>query len=459
MQRMTLMILWLCSAGAHSLAQEPAAGTKPNIILMMTDDQGWGEIGYNGHPYIKTPEIDKMASESLRLDRMYSASAVCSPTRASVMTGRSPYRMRSEKINGIPDARECFLPELLQEKGYATGFFGKWHLGGGAKRGTDKGFGPHERGYQHAIYTVNNSEHVDPAEWFQEGKLLPQLKGESSLLLAEKAIEFIRRNHREEKPFLATVWFHSPHKPYGTTQEFIDLYADYEELNPPHRVYFGQLSAVDRAVGMVRKELRSLGIAENTIIWYCSDNGSEYRTSDKRINPNAPAGRKFVLSTGGILVPGIIEWPTRIKEPRISRVPVVTSDILPTILDMLDMESNPKVVRPLDGISVLPLIEGSMTKRESPIIARLGARLGVLTDGFVFFTMPEGLSKEERRKNGGWLLPPAGSKNDTLYAPDDLLEKNNLVSQHPERVAEFKQLLTEFGASVEQSRAGNDYRD
>ena len=444
----------LLGAGLPSFASQPSSATqpatvgKPNIILLMADDQGWHEIGYNGHKYIKTPVLDEMAASGLRMDRFYSAAPICSPTRASIMTGRHPIRSGTTAVHGNkskPHIKETFLPELLQTQGYATAHIGKWHLGGHMVSRRERAYHPYSRGYDQTFWTANNAPHVDPDNYFIDGKKAGSLKGEDSLILAEKTIAFIRAQHKAEKPFFTTVWFHSPHKVHGTTDEFKKPYENV--LDGQHVDYFGQLTALDHAVGMIRKQLRELGIADNTLVWYCSDNGSEYKTGDKVISAHGPKGAKFTLNEGGVLVPGIVEWPDRIKEPATTRVPAVTTDMFATITDLVGVADDKRIISPQDGISLLPLFDGTMKKRGEPIYFANTKNWGVRDDDYIFIAPLE--------KQAGGMERPV--KGDHLYAGTDIQQKKNLANDKPEVVAAFKAQLSKWHESALRSGKGEDY--
>ncbi len=357
---------------------------RPNVILIMTDDQGWGETGYYGHPYVKTPVLDEMARSGLRFDRFYSGSSVCSPTRASVLTGRNPNRSGTLWFNYSLRPQEITLPKILQEAGYRTGHFGKWHLGAVKN---ESPVNPGRLGFDEYLAHDNFFE-MDPV-FSRNGAAPQQFNGESSEVLADEALDFIRKVHSEGKPFFTTVWFGSPHGPYQAKVEDIALYK--EVANATLRARLGEITALDRAIGTLRNGLKELGVADNTLIWFNSDNGIPREFIGKKGCDEAGLnghlhGTKASLYEGGIRVPAIIEWPSVIRTPGITDVPAVTSDIFPTILDILGLSSSCSN-RPLDGISLRPLIEGR------PVDAR---------------PKPFGIwnyAKADEEKNEDWMAP------------------------------------------------------
>ena len=349
---------------------------SPNVVLLMGDDHGWEETAYNGHPYLHTPVLDEMAASGLRLDRFFSASPVCSPTRGSVITGRHPNRYGTFTPNRSIRPEEMGIAHVVKAAGYRSGHFGKWHLG---PVKSESPTNPGAMGFDEWLSHDNFFE-TDPY-LSRNGGPPERFKGESSEILVEETIRFIGAAKQNEKPFLAVVWFGSPHEPYSGLKEDLALYADlpaeYGEESvkltsmetglPVRRPFdevlrerYAEITAMDRAIGRLRDYLAEAGLSENTLVWYCGDNGIPSSG-----NIDTPfRGQKGNVYDGGIRVPGIIEWPQRIKTPRHSNVITVTSDIFPTLCQLVGL---PVPDRPLDGISLLPLIEGELDQRPQPI--------------------------------------------------------------------------------------------
>ena len=321
---------------------------KPNILLIMADDQGWGDTAYNGHAILKTPNLDAMAEAGLRMDRFYAAAPVCTPTRASVMTGRHPNRMGAFKWGHTLRPQEITIAEALKTAGYKTGHFGKWHLGS-VRKGSP--VNPGNSGFD-AWLSAPNFYDNDPI-MSQQGVAVV-IKGESSIVAAEAAIEFMKESAGKQEPFLAVVWFGSPHVPHRAAAE--DL-AHYEGQKNPH--WLGEITGIDRAVGKLRASLKEIGVAENTLVWYTSDNGGLYTES------SGGRAKKGSVYEGGLRVPCIIEWPSQIKTPRTSEYVSCTSDIYPTLLSIVGLEIDNQP--PLDGESLLPLINGKADSPQRPI--------------------------------------------------------------------------------------------
>ncbi len=340
-----------------------ADGRRPNIILCMADDQGWGDMAYNGHPVLQTPHFDAMAAEAVRFDRFYAAAPVCSPTRASVLTGRTPNRMGCFQWGYSLRPQEVTVAEALKTAGYITGHFGKWHVGS-VQRGSP--VNPGASGFDEWLSAPNFFDN-DPI-LSREGQAV-QFHGESSMVTADAAIEFMRKHADSPAPFLAVVWFGSPHNPHKALDSDLALYAG-QDKEFAH--FYGEITAMDRAFGKLRNEIDRLGIRENTILWYCSDNGGL-----STVGSSGGRGNKGQIYEGGLRVPALLEWPARFPEPRVSNTPCVTSDIYPTLLEIAGV-SIPQQP-PLDGISLMPLLKGAMTTRSKPIGFWSHPASGILT--------------------------------------------------------------------------------
>lgn len=327
------------------------ASKRPNILLVMSDDQGWGDVGYNGHPYLKTPNLDAAAAAGLRLDHFYSAAPSCSPTRASVLTGRHPNRMGVFSWGHSIRPQEITIAEVLKREGYVTGHFGKWHLG--SIRG-ESPVSPGANGFDRWISTSNFFD-LDP-EMSDQGREV-KMKGEGSLVVADLAIDWIRQQASGSAPFFGVVWFGSPHLPHNAAPELAALYADRPKRE---REYFGEISGVDMAFGRIRDSLVELGLRDNTLVWFCSDNGA-LQVGDA----GDARGGKHVLYEGGLRVPAFIEWPASIPVPSVSPVRCGTVDMFPTLLEVAGVAGG--IGRPLDGISLVPLLKGEMQLRPAPL--------------------------------------------------------------------------------------------
>ncbi len=329
-----------------------AADQRPNIILVMADDQGWGDMGYQGHPVIKTPNFDRFAADGVRFDHFHSAAPMCSPTRGSVMTGRTPNRFGCFKAGHVLRPQEVTIAEVLKTAGYHTGHFGKWHLGSVQKASP---VSPGASGFDEWVSSPNYFD-LDPI-LSDQGKAVPFM-GDTSDITVDLALKFIRRQTEAQQPFFAVVWFGSPHDPHLALEKDRSLYPEQiEKLQN----FYGEISAMDRAFGRLRDEISSLGIRDDTVLWYNSDNGA----LPKLGSTGGRRGFKGTVYEGGLLVPCIVEWPGRFQAPRVVKEQAVTSDIYPTLLDIVNAKAEKQPV--LDGTSLLPLLEGGELKRSKPI--------------------------------------------------------------------------------------------
>ncbi len=352
-----------------------AAAKAPNIILMMGDDHGWEETGYHGHPHVKTPVLDEMAATGLRMDRFYAAHPSCSPTRASFLTGRHPNRMGTFAPGWSIRPEEVTSAHILAKAGYHCGHFGKWHVGAVKKTSpvSPLSMGFHECLSHDNFFELNPSlsRNGGPPEVFQ---------GESSEILIREAIRFIDRAQKADQPFFTIVWFGSPHEPYSGLPADLALYDDLpakytkkvkltsNETGGPTtrpqgevlRERYAEITAMDRAIGTLRQHLATEGLRDNTLVFYCGDNG----TSPDAALGFPHRGVKGQMYEGGILVPGVIEWPARIPQQRTTNVRVTTSDLLPTLCALTN-QALPS--RPIDGVDLSSLLDGKMTERPKPL--------------------------------------------------------------------------------------------
>jgi len=393
-----LLVCFSCSSPEEQI---------PNIILLMADDMGWGDAGYNGHPVLETPHLDSMAIGGLVFNRFYSAAPVCSPTRGSVMTGRHPFRYGIYYANtGKLPQNELTLSEVLKSEGYTTGHFGKWHLGTLSKKIRDSNRGgkpgdtihyspPWQHGFDVCFSTEAKVPTWDPMiipdreaggvgpdliqgeffgtyYWIGEAQMEEaNLEGDDSRVIMDRVIPFVRDAARHGKPFLAIVWFHTPHSPVVAGKDYLEMYPD---LDPNQQHYYGTITAMDEQIGRLRHELEELQIDRNTMIWFTSDNGPAARGGGpgdaKGGRQQGETGgfreRKGSLYEGGIRVPGILVWPEKIAQHRETDFPAVTSDYFPTIIDLLGirLENQPL----MDGASLRGIIESDTVRiRNKPI--------------------------------------------------------------------------------------------
>ncbi len=472
MRRFRFLLLPICLIASPVRAADERSA-RPNIVLCMADDQGWGDVGCYDHPVLKTPNLDAMASAGLRFDRFYAAAPVCSPTRGSVLTGRTPNRFGCFKWGHTLRPQEVTLAEILRSAGYATGHFGKWHLGS-VQKGSP--VNPGASGFQTWLSAPNFFEN-DPI--LSRQGVAEQMQGESSAVTMRAALEFIRDQARRERPFLAVVWFGSPHRPHQAAKEDLAHYPDEDE---GFRHFYGEITGIDRAMGTLREDLRRLDLHDETIVWYCSDNGGL-----SRFGRTGGRGHKSQIYEGGLRVPAIIEWPGRIS-PRITDIPATTSDILPTLVDLVGAKP-PDV--PLDGISLVPAIAETVKMRSRPIGFWDHPTNGIRTPSAEWMTelleaQRQGREITDRDRlrlhagkiKGGypldrfpghsaWLDWPwklhrieqanRSARLELYNLEDDPMEKQDLADAETDRVATMRRELETWLVSVVQSLNGEDY--
>ena len=451
-----LLSLLLLIAAILSAGAAPALA-RPNIVLVMADDQGWGDTGYNGHPELKTPHLDALARSGLRFDRFYAAHFNCSPTRGSVMTGRHPDRYGTFSPGAPIRAQELTVSRVLQSAGYATGHFGKWHLNGkNGDKNTTEGNGrailasdplsPGRMGFDEWV-SADNFFDLDPM--LGRNGVPEKFHGDSSDITTDEALKFIRRQAGAARPFLAVVWFGSPHVPH---QALPADKAPYRALPEAEQNYYGEITAIDRSVGRLRSALRELKVADDTLLWYCSDNGgNEGPKSTGNLR-----GSKGTMWEGGLRVPGIIEWPARITQPFVSATPCSTLDIYPTVLAATGAVAKNQI-QPLDGLNLLPLFDRRTESRAKaiPFWNHAGKQPGhaaLLDWPYKLHTNPVA-GRDRKGKKGGAALPAV-----LLYnVAKDPKETTDLAAQEPERAAKMTAALETWKVSVEKSLAGADY--
>ncbi len=424
------------------------APARPNIVILLCDDLGYGDLSCFAHPAIRSPNLDKLAGEGVKLTHCYSAAPVCSPSRAGLMTGRNPNRLGIR--DWIPPNTGIFLrpgevtiAQLLKDAGYRTCHVGKWHLNSRTD-GTERT--PGEAGFDHWFYTQNNASpsHLNPTNFVRNGKPAGKLEGPSSHIIVAEAMQFLDDN--KGKPFFLNVWFHEPHEPVAAAEDFLKLYPKETNLDRQH--YYGDVSQMDAAVGKLMKYLDDHGLRDNTFVFFTSDNGPEtlnrYKTANRSYGSPGPLrGMKLHITEAGYRVPGIVRWPDHARPGTESTEPVCNTDLLPTVCAITGARLPTE--RVLDGANMTPLFEGKPVQRPHPLYWQYDYAI----------SKPWVVSIRE----GPWkLLANAELDKFELYnLVEDVGEARNLAEKHPERVkqlaAEMKRLHAEINA--EGAKSGN----
>lgn len=346
--RVVLLALLLMPCASLSAAK------RPNVVFLLADDLGWKDIGCYGGP-VKTPALDRLASGGVRFTDFYSGAAVCSPSRATLLTGRQ--HLRAGVYSWIHDSeqsshllqREVTLAEVLKDNGYETAHLGKWHLGMPTPQKPNKPT-PADHGFDYWFATANNAQpsHEAPVNFIRNGKPVGKTEGHACQVVVDEAIAWLDKRRDPNKPFLLNVWFHEPHAPIAAPDEIV---AHYGKLNDPAAIYSGTIDNTDRAISRLLEKLKQVDSPENTLIIYSSDNGS-YR-ADRVGHLRGIKGSNY---DGGIRVPGIFYWPGTIAGGRVEHEPAGLVDLLPTVCGLLGIDKPDSVH--LDGSDLSSLLLG-----------------------------------------------------------------------------------------------------
>ena len=410
--------------------------SQPNIILVMTDDQGWGQTSYMNHPILKTPNLDKMAENGICFKRFYAGGPVCSPTRATVLTGRTHDRAGVFNHGYALRLQEKTISEALLKAGYATGHFGKWHLNGLRGPGVPilKSYpnGPKEFGFQKWV-SVTNFFDLNPI--MSRNGNFEEFTGDSSEIIIDEALSFIGKQKKKGTPFFCVVWYGTPHVPFVSLEKDRSHFAD---LDVSSRDHYAELRAMDRSIGTLRKGLRNLSIEKNTLLWFMSDNGGL-----PRIKPTTTGGLrdfKGSLYEGGIRVPSVIEWPEGISKPRKTNYPAGAVDIFPTISEIVSLPKE-SCLYPQDGESLAKLFKREITLRKKPLIFSSNARMAVIDNNWKLLSLPG--------KNG--------PKLELYDLCKDMAETTNLKDKEGKTLKNLNKFLNSGMISIRNSVIGKDY--
>ena len=426
-----VLALTLAAATHRAQGQDPPAPAPPNVVVIFTDDQGYGDLTFYGHPTIHTPRIDALAAGGIKLTQFYVASPVCSPSRAALLTGCYPKRVGMHRHVVFPadnhglHTDEETIADLLKARGYATGCFGKWHLG--HRPGhlpTDQGFdvyaGVPYSNDMSQMHRKEGSKYRFRLPWI-EGTEVVEWEPDQHLLTERQtaaAVAFIDENAKG--PFFVYVPFSMPHIPIYASEDF--------EGNSPRGLYGDVIEEIDAGVGRIVDALRRNGVLEDTVILFASDNGPWLQFGANGGSAGLLRGGKGTNWEGGQRVPCIVHWPARIAAGSVCRDVVTALDVLPTIVALTGARPPERVI---DGRDVSRLLAG-----ESP-----------LTDTEPVFVYYTSRGKLAGLRRGPWKLLLDGDQ--LFQVEQDVSEARDVAKAHPDLVAELRALAEEFDAAIE----------
>lgn len=453
-----------------------AQTNRPNIIVLLCDDLGYGDLEIYGHPHIKTPNLNRMAAEGIYFTDFYSTAPVCSPSRVGLLTGRSPNRAGVydwiPPANGIkPDAREqvhlrkeeVTIPKLLKKAGYATAMAGKWHCN--SMFNSDRQSQPNHAGFDHWLGTQNNASpsHRNPENYVRNGQKVGQIEGYSCQIVVNEGINWLEEHlpKNNDQPFFMYLAFHEPHEPVASPKEMVDTYLPVAKTKK-EATYFANVANVDNAVGKLFAALKRLSVDENTLVIFTSDNGPEtlnrYPNASYSYGVATPLrGMKLWTTDAGFRVAGIMRWPKGIKAGQVSNKPVSALDFLPTFC-LLAQTSIPTTLQ-LDGANFLPALRNKKIKRQKPLVwayynALNEHRVAMRNGKWKVLAKIEGLKKYQNLTDQNIAEVKAAKLVDfeVYKIKKDIGETNNLLSRKSNRKKKLqKQLNKEYFALLKDS--------
>ncbi|MEI6892397.1 MAG: sulfatase-like hydrolase/transferase [Pontiella sp.] len=430
--------------------------TLPNIVVLLCDDLGYGDLECYGHPHIKTPHLNQLAAEGMRFTDFYSTAAVCSPSRVGLMTGRSPNR--AGVYDWIPGgknihmrASEITIPQLLKQAGYATCMSGKWHCNG--KFNSDAQPQPDDAGFDHWFGTQNNASpsHENPRNFVRNGTRVGPLEGFSCQLVVDEALSWLKGQQKQnpDQPFFMYLAFHEPHEPVASPMELVNQYREVARSEDEAQ-YFANVANMDAAVGRLMATLKAMNVDQNTLVVFTSDNGPEtllrYERANRSFGRAAPLrGMKLWTTEAGFRVAGIMRWPAELPAGRVSAQTVSALDFLPTFCDLAG--TKPPADLQLDGANFMPVFDNHPVVREKPLIwvyyHATNERRVAMRDGD--WKVLAKLNIEKCRgidsQNEGQVKGATLSDFQMFNVREDLGEEKDLSQSHPEKLEELKQRL------------------
>jgi arylsulfatase A len=463
---------------------------KPNIIVFLADDLGYGDLACYGNPIIKTPSLDRLAAEGMRFTDCHSAGTVCSPSRAALLTGRNPFRVGFYYLTGGGAhlrREEITVAAALKRAGYDTCFVGKWHVGelDDPERGQPT---PGDHGFDHWFATELNAFEgpENPTSFIRNGQRVDRTRGWYCDLIVEEAVRWMESRRDSGRPFFALVCSHEPHAPLEPPESYSAMYEgseidrlarslkyggverNREEIFPLKKYYYGTVTQLDAAFGRLMEAVDGMGLRDETFVLFTSDNGPETppdyrprpgedmpawvrRTQRCFGTPGVLRGMKRYTYEGGHRVPGIIRWPGHIPAGAESDALINGTDIFPTLCELAGAPL--PVDRPLDGVSVLPVLRGKNVSREVAAFWMFPAGYS----GFPHMAMREDHYVllgwfNEKNRDQLWMdyVKTARLERYELYdLGKDLEQQNDLAGGRPELVRALSSKMTSLWADVQ----------
>jgi len=427
------------------------ASDRPNIIVLLSDDLGAYDLSSYGGP-VETPTLDSLANSGARFKEFYAPATVCSPSRASLLTGR--HHIRSGVYSWIHNStqkshlleEEITLAEVLKQQGYSTAHFGKWHLGLPTDE-RDKP-SPLDHGFDYWFGTENNAEpsHRNPVNFLRDGEPVGEIEGYSCQIVVDDANRWLDDHQKQDKPFFLNIWFHEPHLPIAAPDRIVSKYGD---LSDRAAIYSGTIDNTDQAIARLIEKLKALGVYENTLIIYSSDNGSYRPERNGELR-----GKKTFNWEGGIRVPGIFSWPGHILAQNPLEDPAGIIDILPTVCGLLNIEK-PTGVH-LDGTDLSAYLTGQAPtiQREQPMFwhLQMSRPIVALRDGnYSLVADPDYDLPADNYFQEAWIprIKSGGYQNYRLYdLSKDPNQQHNIASEYPEKLEKLKAKLNAINESI-----------
>ncbi len=432
-----------------SFCDTPTQVEKPNIVLIIADDLGYSDLSCYGSSNVSTPVLDNLAIQGMKFSDFYAGSAVCSPSRAALLTGRNSNR--TGVYSWVPPDEpmhlrlsEHTIPEILKEEGYQTAHFGKWHLGMWSYDGDPK-ISPSltEYGFDYWIATACNAKptHKNPNNFIRNGIPVGEQDRYACQLVADETIDWLNGNYNSEEPFYLNIWFNEPHEIVAAPDEYKRKHLA-NGIDEHMANYYGCIENMDNAIGRILHELESINALENTLIIFSSDNGSKQAGSNGVLR-----GMKSEVWEGGIRVPAIAYWKNHIPANSSCSDPCGLIDIFPTLHELVD--SDHVIDYKIDGVNILPLLKGARMERDKPLyVFYHRPAAAVLRDGD--WCLIGNLSEKGPQINyfGAeqmeFILRAVPSTFELYNLKNDIGQKINVAQENPEIVERMKTEMISF---------------